>query len=94
MSLPEREDEICPVCGGDGGVRGGCYKCGGSGWVTHSKRIGFDSAVLSRPIRKDDMSRISNADYLGGNPGAHYRDRDGSIGSYPNHDDYSEDGEA
>ena len=32
----ERRDEICPVCQGDGGARGECYKCGGSGWVTHS----------------------------------------------------------
>ena len=23
---------ICPNCGGDGGVNGGCFKCDGSGW--------------------------------------------------------------
>lgn len=25
--------EICPRCGGDGGVKGGCQKCNGSGWI-------------------------------------------------------------
>lgn len=24
---------ICPVCNGDGGAAGNCYKCGGSGWA-------------------------------------------------------------
>ncbi|MCJ2375543.1 hypothetical protein LNL84_01695 [Vibrio sp. ZSDZ34] len=24
---------LCTVCGGDGGVNGGCWKCGGSGWM-------------------------------------------------------------
>ena len=24
--------EICSRCGGDGGVRGGCQKCDGTGW--------------------------------------------------------------
>ena len=24
---------ICPVCNGDGGAAGQCYKCGGSGWA-------------------------------------------------------------
>lgn len=23
----------CPVCGGDGGAAGQCYKCGGTGWL-------------------------------------------------------------
>ena len=23
----------CPVCSGDGGVNGGCFKCDGTGWV-------------------------------------------------------------
>lgn len=27
------EKSICPVCGGDGGAAGHCYKCGGSGWA-------------------------------------------------------------
>jgi hypothetical protein len=26
------EKTICPVCNGDGGAAGQCYKCGGSGW--------------------------------------------------------------
>ena len=25
---------ICQKCGGDGGVRNGCYKCDGTGWTT------------------------------------------------------------
>lgn len=24
---------ICPVCNGDGGAKGECYKCGGTGWI-------------------------------------------------------------
>lgn len=33
MRESERKDEISPVCRGDGGASGGCYKCGGSGSV-------------------------------------------------------------
>lgn len=31
----EQDDvgEPCPICHGDGGIRKGCYKCGGTGWV-------------------------------------------------------------
>ncbi len=25
--------EICPICHGDGGAKGECYKCGGTGWL-------------------------------------------------------------
>lgn len=89
----ERKDEICPRCGGDGGVRGGCYKCDGTGWVTHSARVGFRSELRVVGPR-GELSRISNADYLGGNRGAFFRDRDGRIGSFPSHDDYSDDGVA
>ena len=91
---PERKDEICPICFGDGGVRGGCYKCDGSGWITHSARIRAFSNTLPQSVGRSDTSRISNANYVGINPGAHYRDRDGRMGSYPDHDDYSEDGGA
>lgn len=28
-----KSKSICPRCGGDGGVRGGCQKCDGNGWV-------------------------------------------------------------
>lgn len=35
--LPDQESRrgttICPRCGGDGGVNGGCAKCDGTGWV-------------------------------------------------------------
>lgn len=37
-SSTETKDEICPVCLGDGGVNGGCYKCEGSGWVTATNK--------------------------------------------------------
>ena len=30
---PQRSWSTCPVCGGDGGAKGECYKCGGSGWL-------------------------------------------------------------
>lgn len=33
MTSGTRGNDICPVCGGDGGIRGGCYKCDGTGWV-------------------------------------------------------------
>lgn len=29
--------EICPRCGGDGGVKGGCQKCDGTGWIDVTK---------------------------------------------------------
>lgn len=29
----EESWNICPICHGDGGVRGGCYKCEGTGWA-------------------------------------------------------------
>ena len=30
---PDEIGVICPICHGDGGVRGGCFKCGGTGLV-------------------------------------------------------------
>jgi hypothetical protein len=32
-STKQRGNSICPRCGGDGGVNGGCGKCDGTGWV-------------------------------------------------------------
>lgn len=32
---------VCGRCGGDGGVRGGCIRCDGSGWETVTERIEF-----------------------------------------------------
>jgi len=29
----QRGNSICPRCGGDGGVNGGCGKCDGTGWI-------------------------------------------------------------
>lgn len=29
--------KICSNCGGDGGIRGGCGKCFGKGWVDEEK---------------------------------------------------------
>lgn len=81
-------NEICPICSGDGGVRGGCYKCGGSGWVPYSEKRRY---AYSTPTPATD-TRISNANYTGINQGAHYREQDGRIGSNPEHDDYSDEG--
>ncbi len=32
-STKQRGNSVCPRCGGDGGVNGGCGKCDGTGWV-------------------------------------------------------------
>jgi uncharacterized protein YifE (UPF0438 family) len=29
----KRQDVVCPVCGGDGGAKGECFKCDGTGWL-------------------------------------------------------------
>lgn len=84
--------EICPVCCGGGGVRGGCYECLGSGWIMSEMRRNHKNLSIAK--HRHDKSRISNSDYLGENQGAHYRERDGRIGSNPEHDDYSENGSA
>lgn len=78
---------LCPRCDGDGGVRGGCRKCDGTGWVP--KEMERD-LVYSSGQHVAENSRISNSDYLGGNEGAHFREMDGRIGTIPMHDDYSE----
>lgn len=85
--------ETCPICNGDGGVRGGCYKCSGSGWVSAvvSTIYSLDNASAEK---KAQDTRISNSSNYGLNAGAHYRERDGRIGSYPSYDDYSEEGDA
>lgn len=88
----EPKEEICPVCGGDGGVRGGCYKCDGSGWVSSATRAAYQGNTLLPG--NQDTSRISNANYKGSNVGAHYREHNGRIGSNPEHDDYSDEGTA
>lgn len=87
----QKKEAICPVCSGDGGVNGGCYKCE-NGWVSSMERKLFIPAEI-RPHRSDS-TRISNANYLGNNTGANYRERDGRIGSNPTHDDYSEEADA
>ncbi|VVM75280.1 tetratricopeptide repeat protein [Pseudomonas fluorescens] len=80
-------ESLCPRCGGDGGVRGGCSKCDGTGWVS----LAMEHDVIYRPDKGiGENSRISNSDYLGGNGGAHFREIDGRIGTNPTHDDYSE----
>lgn len=86
------KQELCPVCNGDGGVRGGCYKCDGSGWVSSAARASFFGSTAPSAPRIN--SRFSNVDYAGNNAGAHFRDPDGRIGSHPDHDDYSENGQA
>ena len=90
--INDLKQEICPICSGDGGVRNGCYKCNGSGWVS-SATIDAYRGQSFPPAHQDD-SRVSNANYHARNAGAHYRERDGRIGSNPEHDDYSEEGSA
>lgn len=80
-------ESLCPRCGGDGGVRGGCTKCDGTGWVS----LAMEHDVVYRPDKGiGENSRVSNSDYLGGNGGAHFREIDGRIGTIPSYDDYSE----
>lgn len=87
IEKPKLRESICPRCCGDGGVRGGCRKCDGTGWVPAE----MERDVPYNPVHVTlDNSRVSNADYLGNNAGGHYRERDGRIGSTPLHDDYSE----
>jgi len=88
-SVPK--NQICPVCCGDGGVRGGCYKCDGTGWVSTTIKSSYRGDVA---LRSGDNSRISNANYLSLNQGASYRERDGRIGTIPDYDDYYEEGDA
>ena len=33
-SLSDGARSICPICDGDGGAKGQCYKCHGSGWIS------------------------------------------------------------
>jgi hypothetical protein len=91
-SSPEfLKSEICPMCSGDGGVNGGCYKCDGTGWVTFQQKHSCQPPDVSG---WGDNSRVSNYDYLGLNQGAHFREKDGRIGSNPEHDDYSDESNA
>lgn len=86
---PSRRECLCPRCGGDGGVRGGCTKCDGTGWVAanDSREEPF------RPAHSHAQGNvISNANYLGENLGAHFRDSDGRFGSLPLHDDFGDEG--
>lgn len=87
-SPAQPREALCPRCGGDGGVRGGCGKCEGTGWVP--RELERDS--YQRPPLKlmDSAARISNANYPHHHHGAHYRERDGRIGTAPQHDDYDE----
>ncbi|MCK9609525.1 MAG: hypothetical protein M0R33_24110 [Methylomonas sp.] len=88
----QARQEICPVCCGDGGVRGGCRKCDGSGWVSSEVKASYYPDA--RVIGVTDNLRISNANYFGNNPGAFFREDSGRIGSNPDFDDYSEEGYA
>lgn len=78
---------LCPRCGGDGGVRGGCTKCDGTGWVS----LAMEHDVVYRTDNGiGENSRAPNSDYIGGIGGAHFREIDGRIGTIPSHDDYSD----
>lgn len=76
--------EECQLCQGNG-----CLRCE-AGWVRKEKDQ--RTASISAPY-VHDKSKISNADYVGSNPGAHFRERDGRIGSIPMYDDYGEESE-
>ena len=78
-------NSICPICNGDGGVRGGCLKCDGSGWVSEISRSSR-SFFAEKNHGCNDNSRISNSDYGSMHQGAHYRDADGRFGSIPDYD--------
>ncbi|NNA13727.1 sel1 repeat family protein [Pseudomonas lundensis] len=84
-----RRECLCPRCGGDGGVRGGCTKCDGTGWVAAN-----DSREEPyRPAHSHAQANlVSNANYQGENLGAHFRDSDGRFGSLPLHDDFGDEG--
>lgn len=43
--------EVCPMCVGDGGVRGGCQKCGRSGWIDVTEERIMEKVEISE--RKD-----------------------------------------
>ncbi len=88
----EPNEEICPRCDGSGGIRQGCDLCNGRGWVSTTTRQRYHGWTAGTGT--EHISRVSNADYLGSNPGAHFRDFDGRIGSNPTHDDYGEEGSA
>lgn len=68
-------------------LEGGCWKCDGTGWVPADMA---NDAPYTPAKPGSDNSRVSNHDYLGNNAGGHFRDHDGSIGSTPLHDDYSD----
>jgi len=38
--------ETCPRCGGDGGVKGGCRKCDGRGWIDVTEEISREIVVI------------------------------------------------
>lgn len=86
---PSRRECICPKCGGDGGVRGGCTKCDGTGWVAANDSI----EEPFRPAHSHAQGNvISNANYPGENLGANFTDSDGRFGSLPMHDDFGDEG--
>ncbi len=84
--VPSRE--VCLICGGDGGVQGGCYKCDGTGWLTQTKQVRNPIPPTSQ--HKKGSTRVSNANYQTPSVGTSFRDPDGRIGSAPDHDDYSD----
>lgn len=77
----DQSNYLCPNCCGDGGTRGGCYKCSGSGFVSLEERHSYQQVRSDKFIF--NSSKISNFDYNGHNIGGHSRDTDGTIGSIP-----------
>lgn len=84
--------KICPVCCGDGGVRGGCYKCDGSGWVASASSTEYRGSA-ERLMESNDISRASNTNLLATNHEAPYKDYDGGLGP-TDHDNRADEGDA
>lgn len=79
---------ICPACNGEGGKRGGCYKCDGSGWVNQETVNQYKNNRSLDPFPYKN-NHTSSTNYIS-SAGVVYRDRDGSFGSSPLSDNYDE----
>ena len=72
---------ICSICRGDGGAKGECYKCGGSGWMVSKTNTSIGTVtvhVTARKIMKHDRPCSVN------------RDLDGRFSSEPMYDRYDD----
>lgn len=49
VAREHQSKSVCPRCGGDGGVRGGCARCDGTGWLTEVETQFKDVVEFARP---------------------------------------------